>query len=141
MDTSVIIGAAIYALMGQVAELYGSYFPLAFLVGSGIPGFSSYAYGKMSNTNPSAGGIGMYLLMDIVIQWGVLRNLRNKVEASPYVIVIAMVLDIIVVGAFLWTKASSDRIIVIIPIVLIRLIFSGEKLFLSRLRKSSNQND
>ncbi|MEP2773998.1 MAG: APC family permease [Fulvivirga sp.] len=61
LGTGVMIGAAIFALLGQVAELSGSLFPIAFLVGAIIAGFSAYAYIKMSNAYPSAGGIAMYL--------------------------------------------------------------------------------
>lgn len=61
LGTGVMIGAGIFALLGQVAELSGQWFPFAFLIGAVISGFSSYTYVKMSNTYPSAGGIGMYL--------------------------------------------------------------------------------
>ncbi|MEQ9439912.1 MAG: APC family permease [Cyclobacteriaceae bacterium] len=61
LGTGVMIGAAIFALLGQVAELSGSLFPIAFLAGAIIAGFSAYAYIKMSNAYPSAGGIAMYL--------------------------------------------------------------------------------
>ncbi len=61
LGTGVMIGAAIFALLGQVAELSGALFPFAFLAGAVIAGFSSYAYIKMSNAYPSAGGIAMYL--------------------------------------------------------------------------------
>lgn len=61
MGTGVMIGAGIFALTGQVAELAGSLFPLAFLVGAVITGFSAYSYIKMSNAYPSAGGIAMIL--------------------------------------------------------------------------------
>lgn len=61
LGTGVMIGAAIFALLGQVAEFSGSLFPIAFLVGAIIAGFSAYAYIKMSNAYPSAGGIAMYL--------------------------------------------------------------------------------
>jgi amino acid transporter len=63
LGIGVMIGAAIFALLGQVAELSGSLFPIAFLVGALISGFSAYAYIKMSNAYPSAGGIAMYLKM------------------------------------------------------------------------------
>ena len=63
MGTGVMIGAGIFALLGQVAELSGVLFPLAFLVGAVISGFSAYAYIKLSNAYPSAGGIAMYLKM------------------------------------------------------------------------------
>jgi amino acid transporter len=61
LGTGVMIGAAIFAILGQVAELSGALFPFIFLVGAIISGFSAYAYIKMSNAYPSAGGIAMYL--------------------------------------------------------------------------------
>ena len=61
MGTAVIIGAGIFALTGQIAELAGPYFPLAFLVAAVVTAFSAYSYVKMSNAFPSAGGIAMFL--------------------------------------------------------------------------------
>lgn len=61
MGTGVMIGAGILALTGQIAELAGSLFPLAFLAGAVVSGFSAYTYVKVSNAYPSAGGIGMIL--------------------------------------------------------------------------------
>lgn len=61
MGTGVIIGAGIFALTGQIAELAGSLFPIAFLVGAIVTLFSAYSYVKMSNAYPSAGGIAMFL--------------------------------------------------------------------------------
>ena len=61
MGTGVMIGAGIFALTGQVAQLAGPVFPLAFVVGAIVTGFSAYSYIKMSNAWPSAGGIGMIL--------------------------------------------------------------------------------
>ncbi len=61
MGTGVMIGAGIFALTGQVAELAGRLFPLAFVVGAVVTGFSAYSYIKVSNAYPSAGGIAMIL--------------------------------------------------------------------------------
>lgn len=61
MGTGVMIGAGIFALTGQIAELAGPLFPLAFIIGSVITSFSAYSYVKMSNAWPSAGGIAMIL--------------------------------------------------------------------------------
>ena len=61
MGTGVMIGAGIFALTGQVAQLSGSWFPLAFLVAAIVSGFSAYSYIKVSNKYPSAGGIAMIL--------------------------------------------------------------------------------
>ncbi len=61
LGTGVMIGAGIFALTGQMAQMTGSLFPLAFLSAAVIVTFSAYSYVKMSNAYPSAGGIGMYL--------------------------------------------------------------------------------
>ncbi|SLN76446.1 Inner membrane transport protein YbaT [Roseibaca ekhonensis] len=61
MGTGVMIGAGIFALTGQIAELAGPLFPLSFIVGAIVTAFSAYTYAKMSNAFPSAGGIGMIL--------------------------------------------------------------------------------
>lgn len=61
MGTGVMIGAGIFALTGQMAELAGKWFPLAFLAAAVVSGFSAYSYVKMSNAYPSAGGIAMFL--------------------------------------------------------------------------------
>jgi amino acid transporter len=61
MGTGVMIGAGIFALTGQVAELAGQFFPFAFIVGAIIASFSAYSYIKMSNAWPSSGGVAMIL--------------------------------------------------------------------------------
>lgn len=61
MGTGVMIGAAIFALLGQVAELAGEYFAIAIVMGGVISGFSAYSYIKMAQAYPSAGGIAMFL--------------------------------------------------------------------------------
>lgn len=61
LGTGVMIGAGIFALLGQIAELAGMMFPFIFLLGAVVTAFSAYSYIKFSNTYPSAGGIAMYL--------------------------------------------------------------------------------
>lgn len=61
LGTGVMIGAGIFVLMGQIAELVGNLFPLAFLAGAVVVGFSAYSYVKFSNTYPSSGGVAMFL--------------------------------------------------------------------------------
>ena len=62
LGTGVMISAGIFALLGQVAELSRQWFPLIFIIGSIVTGFSAYSYIKMSQEFPSAGGIGMFLV-------------------------------------------------------------------------------
>lgn len=61
MGTGVMIGAGIFALTGQIAELAGPLFPVAFVAGAIVTSFSAYSYVKMSNAWPSSGGIAMIL--------------------------------------------------------------------------------
>ena len=44
MGTGVMIGAGILALTGQIAELAGPWFPLAFVAGAVVTAFSAYTY-------------------------------------------------------------------------------------------------
>jgi len=69
-----------------------------------------------------------YLVMDIGIQWGILRNLGKEIKANSAIIITAILLDVIVLSAFLWIKASSDITVVIVAIVAMILIFLGEKM-------------
>ena len=61
MGTGVMIGAGIFALTGQIAELAGPWYPLSFIAGAIVTAFSAYTYVKMSNAYPSSGGIAMIL--------------------------------------------------------------------------------
>jgi amino acid transporter len=81
-------------------------------------------------------GAIFYLLMDIGIQWGILRNLRKEVKANSAIIITAILLDIIVLSSFLWIKASSDITVIIVALVAMTLIILGERWFLT-----ANKND
>ena len=61
MGTGVMIGAGIFALTGQIAELAGPLFPLSFIAGALVTSLAAYSYIKMSNRWPSSGGIAMIL--------------------------------------------------------------------------------
>jgi amino acid transporter len=61
MGTGVMIGAGIFALTGQIAQLAGPYFAISFVLGAVVTSFSAYSYIKMSNAWPSSGGIAMIL--------------------------------------------------------------------------------
>lgn len=61
LGTGVMIGAGIFALVGQVSELAGPLMPLAFAAGAVVAAFSAYSYAKYSAANPTSGGIAMLL--------------------------------------------------------------------------------
>ena len=80
-------------------------------------------------------GAIFYLLMDIIIHWGVYRHLRQDVEASGAILLAAMVLDAIVLAAFLVIKGSSDPLIIIVSLSGIIGVFVFERFYLGRLRE------
>lgn len=86
-------------------------------------------------------GAIFYLVMDIAIHWGVLRHLRDDVEAKTWVLLSAIALDAAVLAAFLVIKGSADVTIVVIGIVSIAGIFVFEKSFLSRRRTITPGHD
>lgn len=61
MGTGVMVGAGMFALTGQVADLAGPLFPLAFLAAAGVAALGAYSYVKVTRQHPDAGGIAMIL--------------------------------------------------------------------------------
>lgn len=86
-------------------------------------------------------GAIFYLVMDIVIHWGVLKHLRKEIMPNITIVITAIVLDLTVLITFLWVKATSDILVVIVSFAMMILIYAGEKWFLSQNRiTSENQN-
>ena len=75
-------------------------------------------------------GAIFYLLMDIVVHWGVFRNLRKKIKANAIILITAIVFDVVVLGAFLIVKASTDIMVIYAALIGILIVFAGERLFL-----------
>lgn len=75
-------------------------------------------------------GAVFYLVMDIAIHWGLLRNLRSRIAVNPGIVVTAIILDVVVLGAFLWVKASADPMILAVTAAGIVFIAFGERLFM-----------
>ena len=86
-------------------------------------------------------GAIFYLVMDIIIHWGVYRHLREDVGAAPAILVGAMALDGVALIAFLVVKWQADPVIILIAALGILAVFSFEYFFLQRLRDKSPGND
>jgi len=71
-------------------------------------------------------GAIFYLVMDIAIHWGVLRHLRKEVNANAVILMTAMVLDVIILGAFVWMKATSDMPVIWVSLIGFAVIFGGD---------------
>ncbi|MGB2857151.1 MAG: APC family permease [Candidatus Microthrix parvicella] len=71
-----------------------------------------------------------YLLMDIAIHWGLLRRLKEKIEFNPAIVMAAIGLDVVLLSAFVWVKASTDTLGIIVAVIGIVVIVAGERLFM-----------
>nr|WP_281719883.1 APC family permease [Nitrosomonas nitrosa] len=85
-------------------------------------------------------GAIFYLLMDITIHWGVLRHLHQDVGANRVVLVTAIVLDILALGAFLIVKCSSDPLIIVVSLLAIVVVVAFEHFYLRGLRAYGEQD-
>jgi amino acid transporter len=84
-------------------------------------------------------GAIFYLVMDVIIQWGVLRYLRAEIGARAAILIASILFDLLALGAFVTLKAVQDPLIIVISMIGIALVFGLEKLYLGRVRASEAQ--
>ncbi len=77
-------------------------------------------------------GAFFYLVMDMTIHWGVFRFRRKEVGAVAPILLTALTLDAIVLGAFTVMKLRSDPTIVAYAVAGIVVVFAFERVYLSR---------
>lgn len=77
-------------------------------------------------------GTILYLVMDMIVHWGLLKNLRNQVKANSFIVFTALTMDAIILSVFVWVKATTDVLVVIISIISILIIFISERWFLNK---------
>ena len=84
-------------------------------------------------------GAIFYIVMDMAIHWGVFKHLRSELNARGWVILTALVLDAVVLGAFLYLKLTTDPLVVGVALGSMALIFGLAAWFLRA--KSTETND
>ena len=77
-------------------------------------------------------GAFLYLVMDMVVHWGVYRYRREEIGAAGLVLLTALSLDAVVLAAFTAMKLESDPLIVLYAVSGIVAVFILERLYLSR---------
>ena len=82
-------------------------------------------------------GAFFYLVMDMLIHWGVFRNQRKTIAARGWVMLTAIGLDALVLGAFALLKWQTDRPIVFIALAGILSVFAFERIFLAARQSRS----
>jgi hypothetical protein len=77
-------------------------------------------------------GAFFYLVMDMIIHWGVFRFQKREIGAVGPVLLAALAFDAVVLTAFTAMKLQSDPAIVIYAAVAIGTVFGFERIYLSR---------
>ncbi|PXW90984.1 amino acid/polyamine/organocation transporter (APC superfamily) [Streptohalobacillus salinus] len=77
-------------------------------------------------------GVILYLIMDMVIHYGLAYKLKGKVEANPLIVWGAFILDAIILASFVWVKLQTDYLIVIVSVLALVVTYFGQKWFLSK---------
>jgi len=86
-------------------------------------------------------GAIFYIVMDMAIHWGVFKHLRRELGARGWVLLTALVLDAVVLGAFLYIKLANDPLVVGVAVGGMALIFGAEWWFLRKEAASNDAND
>jgi amino acid transporter len=86
-------------------------------------------------------GAIFYIVMDMAIHWGIFRYLRTDLGARGWVLLTAIVLDAVVLGAFIWIKLESDPLVVAVAAAGMAMIFSAEWWFLRRKDSSDDTSE
>lgn len=85
-------------------------------------------------------GIVFYLIMDIAIHWGVLRYLKEDVNAKAWVPVAAIMLNVLVLAGFVWVKLNTDPFVIGVAVVAMITIAIVEKVFLKKVAMADKDN-
>ena len=74
----------------------------------------------------SALGVFFYLSMDVAIQWGVLRHLREQTRVQVWRPVATLVIDATLLTTFAIVKVQTDLLTVSVVVVIAVAIFAGQ---------------
>lgn len=86
-------------------------------------------------------GAIFYIIMDIAVHWGVFRYLRKEINANSFVLLTAIIMDVVVLGAFLMIKAQTDMLVIYVSVIAIAFIFIGERLFLKSYKQAEHSEE
>ena len=75
-------------------------------------------------------GAIFYLIMDAAIHWGLLRYLRKEVKFNPAIPLVALIMDVIILSAFIYIKYLTDPFVLTVAMIGIVLIIIAERLFM-----------
>jgi len=77
-------------------------------------------------------GAFFYLVMDMLVHWGVLRNLRGEIEARGWVLLVALGFDALILSALTVIKLRTDPAVVAYAVIGMAAVFLFERWWLMR---------
>jgi amino acid transporter len=81
-------------------------------------------------------GAIFYIIMDIAVHWGIFRYIRHEIKANAFLLITAIVMDVVVLVAFILVKAKTDMLVIYAAIAGLALIILGERYFLKNYRNT-----
>lgn len=148
-----ILGAGIYALVGEVAKQAEQFTPLSFLVASIIAIFTAVSYAELSSRFPQSAGSALYIRKAFGQKWlsgligwvvvstgvisaatishGFVQYFELFFPLSPYIIITLLVA--VLGGLAIWGIRESATVIMLMTIIevggLLMIIFYGRHTF------------
>ncbi|MFP4479195.1 MAG: APC family permease [Candidatus Izemoplasmatales bacterium] len=83
-------------------------------------------------------GAILYITMDILIHYGLVKKLKDDIKSKAWIIWTAIVLDTIILGAFLYIKLSTDWLVVAVSVLIMIVLFVIQKIYFVNKRKEEN---
>ena len=71
-------------------------------------------------------GAFLYLTMDIAVQWGVIRRLRSKIDAKPWLPALTIMLDLAILIPFTILKLQDGLLAVVVAVSVAAAIFVSQ---------------
>lgn len=150
-----ILGAGIYALVGEVAKQAGKFTPLSFLLASCIAFFTAISYAELSSRFPQSAGSALYIRKAFDRRWlsgligwavvltgvisaatiahGFANYFAQFIHTSAYLSITILV--ILLGGLAIWGIRESAALIMIMTLIevggLLLIIFYGHHAFTS----------
>ncbi len=86
-------------------------------------------------------GAFFYLIMDMLVHWGVFRYLRHEIDANGFILLCALSFDAVILAAFTSMKLETDPRIVLYAAIAIAVVFAYERVYLSRWTAQPDSED
>ncbi len=92
-------------------------------------------------TRIAAIGAIFYLLMDIAVHWGLFRYLRGDINFNPFIPILAIIFDTVILVTFVVLKFNTDPLVLVAAAIGFIIIIIGQRLFMKSHTDSEGKMD